>query len=55
MKTYSGKLEDMIMKKIIDGKMYNTETAKVLGMGESDCGQTDTRWFEEHLYKKKNR
>jgi hypothetical protein len=33
--------------------MYNTETAKVLGMGKSDCGQTDICWFEEHLYKKK--
>lgn len=41
------------MKKIINGKKYNTETAKCVGNGTSNCGVTDFRYFDESLYLKK--
>lgn len=41
------------MKKIIAGKMYNTETAKRVAKYESTYGITDFHWFREVLYKKK--
>ena len=42
------------MKKIINGKLYNTETAKLIGSGYSDCPRNDFGFFEEELYRKKN-
>lgn len=41
------------MKKIINGKMYNTETAKVLGEDWEGC-TTDIHYWREKLYQKKN-
>lgn len=40
------------MKKIINGKMYNTETAKKLA-DYSHLYPSDFNYFEETLYKKK--
>lgn len=42
-----------VMKKIIKGKLYNTETAKEIGKCDADCGRSDFRYFKESLYKKK--
>ena len=39
------------MKKIIDGKMYNTETAEKIW--HYDNGETGFDWCEETLYQKK--
>ena len=40
------------MKKIINGKMYNTETAKMVG--EYDySGPSDNNYFHEELYRKR--
>ena len=39
------------MKKIINGKMYNTETAEKIATDESSCGRGDFNWYEETLYK----
>lgn len=40
------------MRKIINGKMYNTETAKKVG--ERSCGYVgDFRYFSESLYRKR--
>lgn len=41
------------MKKIINGKMYNTETAKVLGTAYSSAAVNSFEYWEETLYKKK--
>lgn len=41
------------MKKIINGKLYDTETAELLATNASECGQHDFRWFEEDLYRTK--
>lgn len=41
------------MKKIINGKMYNTETAKVLGTAYSNAAVNSFEYWEETLYKKK--
>lgn len=41
------------MKKIINGKMYNTETAKEVGVYWNGLSGRDFRSFTEHLYKKK--
>ena len=41
------------MKKIINGKRYDTETATEIGLGESMCGYTDFNWFTERLYRTK--
>ncbi len=43
------------MKKIINGKLYNTETAKHIGYGSSGgLPSNDFRAFEEDLYITKN-
>lgn len=42
------------MKKIINGKMYNTETAKALGTAYSNAPVNSFEYWEETLYKKKN-
>ncbi len=42
------------MKKVINGKMYNTETARKMGSGGSvGLSQNDFRYFHENLYVKK--
>lgn len=41
------------MKKIISNRVYNTETAKLIGEWTNDYGCTDFRWAEEALYLKK--
>lgn len=41
------------MKKIIQGKLYNTETATECGYRKSKHSITDFNWFEETLYRKK--
>lgn len=42
------------MKKIIDGKMYNTETAKALGTAHSNAPANSYEYWEETLFQKKN-
>lgn len=41
------------MKKIINGKMYNTETAKMVGSWSNNVSCSDFSYCEEELYKKK--
>lgn len=41
-----------IMKKYINGKVYDTETARKIG-GASNYGKSDYKWYEETLYRKK--
>jgi len=42
------------MKKIINGKKYNTETAELIGSNDNGYGSGDFNYFEETLYKKKS-
>lgn len=42
------------MKKIIDGKVYNTETATCVGEWANGYYCNDFKWESEELYKKKN-
>lgn len=42
------------MKKVIDGRMYNTGTAKLLGGGSNDCPRNDFHFWEEDLYRTKS-
>lgn len=41
------------MKKIINGRLYNTETAKKLAEYQSSCPCSDFEYFEETLYQKR--
>jgi len=41
------------MKKIISGKMYNTETAEVIDSWDNGLGYNDFNNIDETLYKKK--
>ena len=41
------------MIKIINGKKYNTETAKEIASWNNGCSYTDFNFVEETLYKKK--
>lgn len=41
------------MKKIINGKMYNTETAQEIYTWKNGLGWSDFRCIEETLYRKK--
>lgn len=41
------------MKKIINGKKYNTETAKMVGNASANCSCTDFGYWYEELYLKK--
>lgn len=41
------------MKKIINGKLYNTETADKLGEFCTNCTASDFRYLEESLYRKR--
>ena len=45
--------EDKIMKKIINGKMYNTETATEVFHYNNGLPYSDFNYLEESLYKKK--
>lgn len=42
------------MKKVINGKLYNTETAKRLGYTFHGESRSDFRYYEETLYKTKS-
>lgn len=42
------------MKKIIHGRMYNTETAQVIAEYSNGIRYNDFRWIEETLYRKHN-
>lgn len=42
------------MKKIINGKLYNTETAIEIGVWSNGHNYSDFQWCEETLYKTKN-
>ena len=41
------------MRKIIDGKMYNTETATKVAEWSNDCFVSDFSYFSETLYRKR--
>lgn len=41
------------MKKIMDGKRYDTETAELCAEWENSFGYTDFNWCRERLYQKK--
>lgn len=41
------------MKKVINGRRYNTESAEFVGTYQSEFGVTDFNYYEEHLYLKK--
>lgn len=41
------------MKKIINGKKYDTETAKLMGTYSNGQGYSDLNYFSSELYKKK--
>ena len=41
------------MKKIINGKKYDTETAKLVGSWSNNRSYRDFNYCEEHLYKKR--
>lgn len=42
------------MKKIINGKLYNTESAKKIASYQSNFSKNDFHYFEEDLYKKRS-
>jgi hypothetical protein len=39
------------MKKIIEGKKYDTDTATMIASAESSCNRSDFGWWEEDLYR----
>lgn len=41
------------MNKIINGKVYNTDTARQIGTWSNGADRTDFSWVEETLYQKK--
>ena len=41
------------MKKIINGKVYSTDTATFLAEFEASCPANDFQWYKESLYRKK--
>ena len=41
------------MKKILNGKMYNTETAEEIGSWENTPYKSNYIYFKEYLYRKK--
>lgn len=41
------------MKKIINGKMYNTETAEVVASAGGGYAYNDFYWWSETIYRKK--
>jgi hypothetical protein len=42
------------MYKVIHGKKYNTDTAKLLGTWRAEVSSTDYKYFEEYLYRTKS-
>ena len=42
------------MYKVINGKKYNTDTAKLLGTWYAEYSSTDYKYFEEYLYRTKS-
>lgn len=42
------------MYKVINGKKYNSDTAKLLGTWCAECGSTDFDYFTESLYRSKS-
>lgn len=42
------------MKKIINGRLYNTDTAELIGSWNNGHYTSDFRYCEESLYRKKN-
>lgn len=46
--------EDLKMKKIINGKLYNTETARLIGHYNNGYYSSDFNYCAEELYQKKN-
>lgn len=41
------------MKKIINGKKYDTSTAKEIGIASANCSYSDFSYWSEVLYQKK--
>lgn len=41
------------MKKIINGKVYDTTTARFVGDWTADCGRRDFHWYGERLFQKR--
>jgi len=41
------------MKQIIDGKMYNTDTAEPIHYWDNGCGRSDFKFRSKRLYKTK--
>lgn len=41
------------MKKIVNKRKYNTDTAREVGRWEPDHAKSDFAWYEETLYRKK--
>lgn len=42
------------MRKIVNGKLYDTEKAEKVAWAESECGRRDFRWYDEKLYRTRN-
>ena len=38
------------MKKVIDGALYNTDTARCIGAWDNGYWRTESRWLSEKLY-----
>lgn len=49
-----GRKKVCFMKKVIFGKMYNTETAELIDSHSNGLGSRDFRNITENLYRKKN-
>jgi hypothetical protein len=45
---------ESIMKQVIEGKTYNTETATCLAEASSNCSTRDYNFWKETLYRTKN-
>lgn len=41
------------MRKILHGRLYDTDTARYIGSNQSSCYKNDYRYFEEEFYRKK--
>ena len=41
------------MKKVIKGKLYDTDKAKMVAAYSAQCGRSDFRYYEEELYQKR--
>lgn len=42
------------MKRVIDGKRYDTETAELIAEASASCPSSDFAYWEESLYKTRN-